>query len=583
MCAKLALAIALFGLSPRWGLSAQTPDSPLRGFGISPTALTLQGRPGSTVQGSFNILSEGTEQVMRCDIRIADLGQTTTSSISPVRMGQGARSCAVWITVPNRIILRPNERQNVPFSVTVPAGARGGYHAFIVVEYIPAAPTANMSAVLKPSIAIRVALNVPGRGPLRVDVSELSLQAGAQGAPPAIVLKAANAGIWKTSVEGDVLLYGGAGTWPIRASMPYPRGGKPIEIYPGLGLDLRCPLPRAVPSGEYRALVRLLMNGKYQTRSWFELHVPTKQGEEPVWGTLLQKSELDVPLIVQPDVVEINTPPGARRSVAIGVKNDGDGIVDLRIDVADVKLELDGMVTFPESSAGNPAAWVAVSPEELTLQASGRTAIRAMVVVPRNTSGGGTMVKAVRIRAVGSRAGDNEGWTSAAEFAVMIVAQDPKAPPASLETVTCEVLRPRSGHNPTAGVLRVRNTGGRAAKATGRITLERTSGQEIAHMDIGAAQPELILPGGEREFRMPIPPLDKGKFRIRAEISPGPGGGEKAVAVEEFETYIDIPEGLRDAVETPPATEPGESDTGAEKKPETPPAPDASREGDFRP
>jgi hypothetical protein len=87
------------------------------------------------------------------------------------------------------------------------------------------------------------------------------------------------------------------------------------------------------------------------------------------------------------------------------------------------------------------------------------------------------------------------------------------------------------------------------AKASGRIVLERANGQEIAYMDIGMYQPELILPGGEREFRMAIPTLDKGRFRIRAEISPGPGGGEKAIVEEEFETYTEIPEGLRDTEE----------------------------------
>ena len=117
--------------------------------------------------------------------------------------------------------------------------------------------------------------------------------------------------------------------------------------------------------------------------------------------------------------------------------------------------------------------------------------------------------------------------------------------PANLETTSFDVVRLDPKQNPSAAVLRVRNMGGKVARPYGRILLERTTGQEIARMDIGASQSEFILPGSEREFRMPFPPLDRGKFRIRAEISPGGKGSKTLHAEEIFTAQAAIPEGLR--------------------------------------
>jgi len=196
---------------------------------------------------------------------------------------------------------------------------------------------------------------------------------------------------------------------------------------------------------------------------------------------------------------------------------------------------------------------VKVSPTQMTIGPRRSGVFRVQITVPRGSNAAISSVRAVRIRAVAPGV-DEEGWASSGEYPVLIVAHNPKATSASLECKATELVRRSAQHNPTATILRLRNTGGRIARASGRVFLERTSGQEIAHMDIGAYEPELILPGGEREFRMRIPPLDKGTFRIRAEIFPGPGGGEKAVVEEEFETYIDIPEGLKKASEEPSET-----------------------------
>ncbi len=524
---------------------AQTTERFQEGFGVSPLRLSLEGRPGSRVQGKFTIIAQNTKQRTRYGIRIADIAQRGDPSVSPAPPGQGARSCAEWITVSDQVEVEPNGRETVPFIIAVPQNTLGAYYAFLIVEFSPEMPAAKFAAVLKPSLAVQIELTIPGSAPLHIDVTEFSIQPGIAGATPDIMFKASNTGVWKSSVEGDVLLYGKPGTWPIRTSIPYRRGGNAVEIYPGMAVDFRCPLPHSVTAGPYKALVRLLLNGKIEARSWFELEVAAKEGDTTSVGDLVEKSELDVPLYIEPDLVEVSTPPGARRTVAIKIQNQGDREAKIQVEVGDVRIEQNGMFTFSELVESSDNGWVTASPEILTLPPRRRSVVKAQVVVPRNRPGNATIVKAVRIRATAAATKYHDDWSSGGDFPVIIVAQDPKAAPAGLAAIGFEVVRPSPGLNPSAAVLRVKNTGGRVARAHGRILLERANGQEIARMDIGASQSEFILPGSEREFRMPFPPLDRGKFRIRAEISPGGKGSKMLHAEEVFTAQAATPEGLR--------------------------------------
>jgi hypothetical protein len=577
------LGLILWILAPSGlGLGAAELHSS-QGFGVAPLRCLVKSAAGRRAETNFVIATRNTRDPTRFSLTVKDLGQANVSSVVPVSTGGGARSCSGWISIPGEVTVGPESRERVTFVVDVPSGARGAYYCFVVVELIPALPAATFSAVLKPSLAVEVEVVVPGPAPLYVDVSEVQIEASGPGHTPVVRFLASNRGVWKTTVQGDVLLYASSATWPIRAPIPERAPGRLLEIYPGVAVRIECRPVRAVAPGRYSGLVRILLNGQARARSRFEVEVPADVSGSGVRAKIVEKAELAIPLAVQPSLVEVGTPPGARRSIPIRVTNQGDRDATVTVGVSDVRIEADGMVTFPDALAQDEAQSITVAPEQFTVRSGGVAVIRATVSVPRRSGPPASTMKAVRL-SVSPLAGlSDQAPSEAGEFNVLVVAEDPSLPPPTLETIDFRALRSGPERPPAAAMLRLKNAGGKVAKATGRITLERASGQEIAHMDIGAAQPELILPGGEREFRMPIPPLDKGKFRIRAEISPGPGGGQKAVAVEEFETYVDIPEGLRDAVETPPATEPGESDTGTEKKPETPPAPDPSREGDFRP
>jgi hypothetical protein len=104
------------------------------GFALSAGTQFLTGRPGRTVESSVNIVTVGTRKTSRFEISVVDLGQMPEGNVGPVESGLGAPSCAAWIEIIERLeIPAGGGNRNVPFSIPIPADARGAYYAFIQV------------------------------------------------------------------------------------------------------------------------------------------------------------------------------------------------------------------------------------------------------------------------------------------------------------------------------------------------------------------------------------------------------------------------------------------------------------------
>ena len=114
---------------------------------------------------------------------------------------------------------------------------------------------------------------------------------------------------------------------------------------------------------------------------------------------------------------------------------------------------------------------------------------------------------------------------------------DPQTPPANIEIVKFELARPSPEKNPATAIVRLKNNGGKIARTIGRLQLMRQNGAEILRMDVGEFQPELILPGSEREFRLPLGVLDEGEFRVLAEFATL---GKDAVQVKDEQSFKSI-------------------------------------------
>jgi len=533
----------------------QAVDKPASSFGVAPTNINVDAHPGHRMESSVTIACQNTVQPSKFHVTVKDIAQRTEGSKYPVEAGRGARSAARWIAVPSEVIVPPGGRREIPITISVPPNATGAYFAYVIIQATPERPEASMVTAVLPSVAVEVAIKTRSRSALHVDVTDLSIGAGQMGGSEELVLRVANTGTWEATVEGDVLLYGGE-AFPIRVPIPYGRGGNPIEIYPGLEINIACSIDRPPPAGTYKAVSRLLLNGRWQSRSEFNLRVPVTLGSTSHSAKLLHKSEYDLDLSVEPDMVEVTVPPGAHRTVPVRIKNLDEREAEVFLAVSDVQVEKSGAYTFSEKSADNKNGllsfslksaneddWISVSPESLRIGTRRTSTVRAQVTVPKDRPDTGALVRALRLQA--SAQSQEKEWHSGNEFGVLIVAVDPKAPPAELVIDGLQLLRPSPEKNPTTAVVTVKNLGGRVARVSGQILLERSTGQRVRTLEVGERKNEIILPGTEREFRLSIGPLDEGVFQVKAMLGlAGTTGSTKSAEVT-FESATATPAALR--------------------------------------
>ncbi len=494
---------------------AQTQEESRRGFGISPAHIQLQGNPGQRVNSSFILAATNTTATSRYTIEVRDLNQSNEGTIQVVDAGLGYQSCASWISVAEELEIPAGGSMDIPITITYPTANPGHYYAYIIIQVQPERPSANIAVLVRPALSIKIEAMVLGRGKTNIEVKDMKLVPVTGKDNYCISLLASNPGVWRLDVTGDMLLYGPTSIFPTKVPIPFRPGGKPFEIYPGYEVDLICPLTEVPSPGKYRAEVRLLLNGAIRSVSNLEFEVPASLTGKSVSSKILTRSEFDLDMSVNPQMVELTLTPGAVRTVPIRIQNRDERTTEIRAYVSDVKMEVDGSLTFP-AKIQESNDWISISPETVSIESKRTASIKAQVKVPRDTTGFGAFVKAVRINATGPLTVG--GRVSGAEFGVLLVAKNPKSPPSKLEVSKPNLIYPVEGANPTTAVVPIYNSGGKVATFKGKLQLERTNGQVIAFMNLGKDQEEIILPGSSREFRMTLPPLDQGGFLVKAEF-----------------------------------------------------------------
>ncbi|MBM3317415.1 MAG: hypothetical protein FJY75_06140, partial [Candidatus Eisenbacteria bacterium] len=507
------LSLLLCGAASIPDAAAQEPERV--GFAVSMDSRALSGRPGQTIDSELVIVVEGPPQPSAYDCEAFDLGLTPAGEEQLVPRGEGARSCAGWIRLESRVAISAGARsRTVPFSVSIPADATGEYFGYIRVKRIAERSDQRIAVMLEPAIALRVEISVPGRLALELAARSLVYDPWLHSGGPGLILEVRNSGTAKSPLEGDILLYRGSRGWPLRVAIPVRDSGNPIMVYPGLSVTVSCPLAEPPPSGDYRAVARLLLAGTWRTQSSFDIRVPAQGTVAAVKGSFVERAEFDLDLRVQPEYVEVALPAGASRSVSIRVQNADTTAVTLRAAVAEVRQELNGFLTFTET-ADTTGQWVRLPAASLVLQP--RSAAPLLIEVRRPETAGEEAPGLRGVRLTGRAGWDESGWASEVDIGVPVFAVPAGAPPPRIEIERLDVVRPDPALNPTAVLLRLRNAGGRVALISGSLWVERAATrQRIQTLPLGGGV--LVAPGTAREFRMAMPYLDKGDFRLIADV-----------------------------------------------------------------
>jgi len=402
-----------------------------------------------------------------------------------------------------------------------------------------------MSVAVRPTLGVSVEVVVPRPAATHLETDSIVYMPDEYGGLGEMVTWITNTGVWKKPIEGDLVILDNPRSFPLRLPFPYQSSGKPYVVYPSMTLRLSIPLTRPISTGTHRVSTRLKLTATARARKEFELLVPENgEGGGILKAKAGKKYELDANLVVTPDLIELTLPPGGSRLTPVKLTNHDDRALRVKARIQLVRMEPNGMFTWGKKL---PAAsqWLTVTPEEVTLDPGRQITLRVRATIPKADAAKLPMLAAVRIDVATTTTKHHGNWASGGEFPVLVMAQAPKASAAKLKTTCFDVTRSTESQNPTAVVFRVTNEGDQIARSSGEIIVETSKGGEVARLEIGKGQGELVFPHSEREFRMTMPPLDRGEYQVRARLSPGVDKGESAYGKLQFTAKVGLPAGLK--------------------------------------
>jgi hypothetical protein len=533
--------VLLLGAS---GVAAQPAEDYEGGIAVGPLKLVADAVPGQTWHGSFRMVGRGAGQSSEFELDVMDLAQDITGQKTAIERGKGARSAADWIDVVSEVTLAPGEKRDVSVTIRVPSDAYGAYSAYVLVNLRRDEPAEPFATAVVPTVNVEVLVRVQSRGPLEIEAQSVRLvEANEAGAvSPAIDIR--NTGVWPSEIEGDVLLYPAVGGFPQRFRLPYRIDGRPYELYPGQKIRLVCTPAARVPPGDHRVVSRIYLGERKESRSEFSLAVGGGAQGSPAAGEADRRMELGTDLWIEEPIHEVDAPPGAARSVVVRLRNLGETTVSVRAAVEDARLEEDGRWIYSVSESTLPGLVMAVSPDSLLIGPGANAAVRANIELAREAALDSTVVKAVRFTGRSHHAAGS-GWEAIYDTGALIIVKPTSAAAASLEVVGLEFIRAAPDRNPGSAVLTLANRGTGIGGVKGRIVLMRENGELVSEMPIGRTTWQRVMPGRERKFRMPLPPLDEGPFVVAAELSQKDATGPDLRVEARFTSVSSIPEGLR--------------------------------------
>jgi len=518
---------------------AQEPDARLAGVAVGPTLFELDVRPGETWRGEIAIVAGEHGRPVTLDLELADLIQDANGVKSSAERGSGVRSAAEWIEVEPELTVSGGERTAVPVVLRCPEDAFGSYSAIVLVKLRPDPSDGSMVTQLIPAISVEFLVRVRSEGTLRLDVE--GVEHRTTSGSPTLALTVRNTGVWKTDLTGDVLLYPEAGGFPERAQIPLRSNGRPMSLYPGMLVRLNCKLPRRLPAGGYTVLARLNLGENRESRARFSINVAGGVSD----GEREQRAELGTDLWLDETLFELTLPPGAVRSVPVRVRNLGEVAIALKATIEDARLESDGSWTFGQSDESVPGLAIEVAPDSLVVEPKRTGQFRTSVRLDKGATIESAVIKGVRLEGSAVDGSSDEGWETIYDTGALLVITPATRGDAEVDILRLTLVRTSPDRNPGSAVLSIENSGGATGRVKGSMVLRRTSGQVIATMAIGENTWEPIMPGGRREFRMPLPLVDEGVFVVEAEIvQEDPSVGPRRAEVNFTSTEV-IPEGLR--------------------------------------
>lgn len=231
-------------------LSAVTPNPARAYLEVEPTIMKITVPPGGTYSTKIS-LKNPTAKPMEVTRSLSDWKYSKPDGSKDfVAPGKGPFSCAQWISTPlDKIKLQPGESREVPFTLSVPSRASGGYYSTIVFGAIaPKARDKSQQVELGISIdvpaflLVEIEKTVKHKGVIR-EFEAVSPQANR---PFDIRVRFKNEGNVRMEANGRLSILDKKGSPLGWVKIP------DIKTLPGDDWTVTAPWDNPLPSGQYK-------------------------------------------------------------------------------------------------------------------------------------------------------------------------------------------------------------------------------------------------------------------------------------------------------------------------------------------
>lgn len=353
-------------------------------FSVEPMKVELQVTPGKIFNSVVRIRNADPNESHTIDLKVVELTQSedaqwsivdpndpTTGDISKIS------SCSSWIRLNrNTVTLEPLQVLPMEIALRVPRGQRGFYTAGILASVRPR-PDLTGGVLMSMRFLVPVVVEIEGRSPQpRVQATEVGMQfiqvGGSGPATTVATMRVENNGLTFSRLKPLTRIYSLAGGHErVITTTEFPETG----IIPGARLNLKADVLKAIPSGKYKVVGVLYVDGRLTKRIEKEI---TFAGDPKI-----SQVASDAPLDLDPTEIFIEGLPGATRTQTVKIFNAANETVNIRAAMG-LPTALQGTVVNQVRGQDlDCTKWVKIVPEQFTLQGEGgRQNLQIIATIP---------------------------------------------------------------------------------------------------------------------------------------------------------------------------------------------------------
>ena len=355
-------------------------------FLVQPMLIELTLRAGKRAVTEIRLENTGAVSAGTIHLTVIELSQAEDARWEAILPDSGfdtskLSSCSKWISIsPSSVDVPPVTNVAVKLTITVPPGTRGFYYAAIMASMRPPDLPLEANEVgvgLDLRFVIPVLLQIEGR-PMRhkIELTDVGLEFSEQTAEnPAttlVSLKIANNGGTYSKLNGRARV---DGLFDEHYRQITTADFDEVSIIPGVEVTLKRDIQRSLPSGKYKVIGTLFVDGRRVK--------PLTKEIDFAGDPSVNVASVDTALVIDPGEVTMNSVPGATRTKIVTVYNTSDEAVDVRV-VPTIPPHLKGVAHGPDLKGPDLdcSAWVKIKPEQFALAAGARQRLVITTAMP---------------------------------------------------------------------------------------------------------------------------------------------------------------------------------------------------------